>query len=122
MKPTVVVIEDEPQIQELLRDVLAENGFVVDPYMHPFQACLMGPKNPALILIDLLLPERSGLKLAEYLRRNGYAHTPIVAISGDKVLLRLASASGLFQATMAKPFDLADLTDCVQRLAGLYVT
>lgn len=121
MKRHVVVVEDEPFVQELLRDVLEPEGFSVVAVSHPDALHIDPADDVDLILIDLMLPTRSGVKLAGQLRANGFAHTPIVAISASQIMLHVAAESGLFQGTLSKPFDLNLLLDCVHQYAGRYL-
>jgi two-component system, OmpR family, response regulator len=119
----IVVVEDEPYVQELLRDVLQAEGFSVVGLSHA-QACRRAETvgEPDLILIDLMLPDMTGMQLAAELREIGHEHTPMVAISADRIALLFAARSGLFQDTVAKPFDLSTLLDSIQQYAGRYVT
>jgi DNA-binding response OmpR family regulator len=122
-KATIAVVEDEPGISEMIRDLLTMHGFAVLTAPHANQLLDLDPNNPPdLILVDLMLPDFSGTKLAESLRRRGFGHTPMIAMSAAPLLLHLARCSGLFQDAVAKPFNIADLIDCIERHAGVYVT
>lgn len=122
-KATIAVVEDEPDMSEMIRDLLLMHGYAVITSPNASQLLELNPNNPPdLILVDIVLPDFSGSQLAASLRRTGFAHTPIIAISGAPLLLHLASCSGLFQDTIAKPFDIADLIACIERHVGVYVT
>jgi two-component system response regulator MtrA len=97
-----------------LRDVLEPEGYDVVAVDHPDALTGKDPERVDLILIDLMLPGRSGVKLAGELRANGFVQTPIVAISASPILLHVAQQSGLFQETLSKPFDLSRLLECVR--------
>ncbi len=67
--PRILVVEDEPAIQELLRLTLAPAGFEVE--VAPSAEAALGALQRALpeaILIDWMLPAMSGLQLARQLR------------------------------------------------------
>lgn len=122
-KATIALVEDDPDVSEMIRDLLIMNGFAVITAPYAGQLLELNPNNPPdLILVDIILPDFSGSQLAASLRRNGFAHTPIIAISGAPLLLHLARSSGLFQDTIAKPFDIADLIARIERHVGVYVT
>jgi CheY-like chemotaxis protein len=78
--------------------------------------------NPGLILVDLMLPGETGLQLARELRDGPFSHTPMIAISADRLALLFAARSGLFQDTIAKPFELASFLETTQHYVGRYVT
>lgn len=121
-RPQVIVVEDEPQVQELLRDVLEPEGYDLISIAHPDALKNLESKRDIdLILIDLMLPSRNGIKLAGELRCEGLDHTPMIAMSASRIMLHMAQESGLFQRTLAKPFELSGLLDCVRFYAGRYV-
>jgi two-component system, OmpR family, response regulator len=122
MSGKILVIEDEPSVTELLCDVLQSEGFVIQSMDHPGAAHAIDVANPPdLILMDLMLPDESGIQLASQLRREGFAHTPMIAMSASQMKLHFAEESGLFQGSIAKPFEVETLIDAVRRFRGLYV-
>ncbi|GAC1635429.1 MAG: hypothetical protein NVS4B2_22890 [Chloroflexota bacterium] len=119
----ITVIEDEPEIAELLCDVLGAEGSHIVSLSHPAAAEGIDLEQPPdLILMDLMLPEMDGIKLAGWLRHNGFAHTPMVAMSASRIMLHFAGESNLFQDVVAKPFDIDRLIECVRRYVGMYVS
>jgi len=112
----VIVIDDEPDVLELLRDVLRDEGLPVIAVDHPDRALnAAADVSPSVVLVDLMLPGCNGIELARQLRRLGLEGTPMVAMSASRRMLTAAESSELFDDTLAKPFDLSDLLDCVDR-------
>jgi DNA-binding response OmpR family regulator len=80
----ILVVEDEPLVSELLTDLLRL-------YDHPSQAKSgkdaleqIKQRAPDVILLDLNLPDMTGLEIAKFVRRNKKtSHIPILAMSGD---------------------------------------
>lgn len=65
----IVVIEDEPALLGLLRDVLEVSGFSVNGINRPeLVDTLETDEQPALFLVDLMLPGTDGIDLAKKLR------------------------------------------------------
>lgn len=115
----VIVIDDEPDVLELIHEVLREEGLPVIALDQPDRAVNVVMETvPRLFLVDLMLPGSDGIELARRLRQMGLERTPMVAMSASKGMLAAAETSALFDDTLAKPFDLSTLLDCVDRLAG----
>jgi DNA-binding response OmpR family regulator len=116
MQPRIVVIEDEPEIMEMVRDLLHMAGYDVVGLIHPAEVDALDPREPpGLFLIDLMLPTMSGIELAQQLREQGYQHTPMIALSASRLMQQFAHESHLFQATLGKPFDVSVLLERVER-------
>lgn len=116
---SIVVVEDEPSVLEMLREVLQAQGFSVIAVPYPELAhTIESDVHPAVFLLDMMLPGISGIELAAQLRKSGFPHTPMIAMSASPLLLEVANGSALFEATLAKPFDLSKLIDCVTRYAA----
>lgn len=70
-KPTVLVIEDEKNIVELITYNLEQDGFRVVSALKGDQGLDRARKdNPDLILLDLMLPELSGIDICKILKQN----------------------------------------------------
>ncbi len=83
MSPSVLVIDDNPQVRKVMRVTLESRGCGVREAPDAATALTKLDPAPDLILQDLLLPDMDGLELLEQLRNNpGTAHTPVIAISG----------------------------------------
>jgi DNA-binding response OmpR family regulator len=120
----IAVIEDEPEVQALLRDVLESEGHSVLTIAHGGTAQeLLRDSRPDLILVDLMLPDLSGAQVCAWLRQHGHGSTPMIAMSADNIQLRKIQRSGLFQDAIRKPFDLDELlflVDAYTRRAASY--
>ena len=71
--------------------------------------------KPDLILLDLVLPDQSGFKVAQEIRsRDEYRHIPIVAISlkKEEVDKHVAAKSGIVEY-IEKPIDIQRLLYCI---------
>jgi DNA-binding response OmpR family regulator len=104
-----LVVEDDPWIRLLLRDLLTDEGYAVLKASNGSAALRLAQRQPpALVLLDLVLPEQSGLELlAELKWTRATAHVPVIAVSARTDLL--ARAAELANAVVAKPFDIEEL-------------
>jgi len=119
MEPCIVIVEDEPELLELLCDCLQLEGFCCVGADHPERIpSVLRDVEPELFLVDVMLPGMTGMELAEHLRAHGFAEAPMIAMSASESLVQIAARSGLFQETINKPFDIEDLIASVERHLG----
>ena len=110
--PTILVVEDEPAIMELLKVNLVDAGYEVAeaPDAEAAQAALRR-KLPDLLLLDWMLPGQSGLALARELRASARTRElPIIMVTarteeGDKV----AGLEAWVDDYVTKPFSPREL-------------
>ncbi|HVH64703.1 MAG TPA: response regulator transcription factor [Candidatus Acidoferrum sp.] len=77
---TILVVDDEPQIVQLVRDYLEHGGFkVVTALDGPGALRTVSTVRPDLVILDLGLPGVDGLDVTRSLRRNG--ETPIIMLT-----------------------------------------
>lgn len=80
---TILIVDDEPDIREFIRFTLEEAGFQVLEAGHADEARkLLTNDKPDLLLLDWMLPGRSGLELAQQLKQNPKTrHVPVIMVS-----------------------------------------
>lgn len=80
MAERILIVEDEPKIAELLRDYLLREGFEVE-LLHRGDAVepWMRAHGADLVLLDLMLPGKSGLEVCKGLR--SFTETPIIMVT-----------------------------------------
>jgi two-component system phosphate regulon response regulator PhoB len=80
---TILVVDDEPDIREVIRFALEGADFRVIEAGHADGArALLGTDRPDLILLDWMLPGRSGLELAQQIKQNPKTRgVPIIMVS-----------------------------------------
>ncbi len=112
----LLIVEDEPFLRESLRDQLMADGYAVEATDTLAGARkLLRAKNPALILLDLSLPDGSGLKLLQELDREPLAPA-VVVLSADTTLDSAVQAvrSGASDY-LPKPFSLELLSHRIRQ-------
>lgn len=111
--PTVLIVDDEQAIRDLLQDILEDEGFTVLTASDGYAALAIARQTaPSLILTDLMMPRMDGRALCLQLRADpSTANIPIVIMSAA----RNVPASGLCAGFIAKPFTLNDVVDQVYR-------
>ncbi len=122
MDGTVLVVDDEATIRDLLRAFLEEEGYEVATAASGQEALdLAAVAAPALVLSDVLMPGMSGPELCAALRRSGCA-APVVLMSASYRPDGAADAACGYSGFLAKPFDLDELLRSVALHAGRALT
>lgn len=105
----LAVLDDEPDITQLLANYLAGHGFRVSQ-LHSGKALieLMARDAPALVLLDLGLPGEDGFAIARQLREHWSCGLVIVTGRGDAVDKVVGLEVGA-DDYVTKPFDLREL-------------
>jgi DNA-binding response OmpR family regulator len=114
-RPTVVVIDDDPDIREALRGLLRSAGLGVASFAS-VQEYIDSPHRdlPGCLVLDVRLPGRSGLDFQEQLGKANL-HLPIIFISGyADVPMSVRAMKGGAVDFLTKPFRDQDLLDAIQ--------
>jgi CheY-like chemotaxis protein len=107
-RPRVLIADDVPEVLQLLRDALTGHGYEVLTTASGVEAIEAVPAfRPDVILVDMKMPDLSGMKVLDALRRAGMT-VPVILMSGQPPKAR----EGFF-ATLKKPFDLDTLARTV---------
>lgn len=82
--PTILIIEDEPELVKILRSYLEQAGFsVLTAYRGDTGLTTWENRQPDLVILDLNLPGMDGLDVARAIRRSkaGNINTPILMLT-----------------------------------------
>lgn len=117
MPARILIVEDQPDVAELIDVVLKGEGYVVAVARDGAQGLMLARDwNPDLILMDIMLPYVDGGTLISRLRREPEtARIPIIAMSASSTL-RDRSAELEADALLSKPFDVDAMLVQVQFL------
>ncbi|MEV4068370.1 response regulator transcription factor [Nonomuraea fuscirosea] len=108
--PLVLVVDDEPNIRELLLDALELNGFRVRTAASGTQALdSVGRERPDLILLDVMLPDLDGFAVARRLRPDGGGPPVLFLTARDTVTDRIAGLTAGGDDYVTKPFSLEEV-------------
>jgi len=109
MKPVALIVDDEPQIRRLLRVVLeGENYQVLEAENGQQGLTEIANRRPAIILLDLGLPDMEGLEVLKRLREWSEAPVLVLSVRDDEQSKVAALDSGA-EDYVTKPFSTAEL-------------
>lgn len=117
----ILIIDDEIVIRKVLRRVLEGAGHeVIDAENGLVGIDLFRQHRPDLVITDLIMQVKGGLETITELRRE-FPEVKIIAISGGSMdagkSLTIARQKGA-QATLRKPFSIAELRSLVLQVLG----
>ncbi len=118
--PTVLVVDDDPDILDALSEILEAEGYGVTRARNGQEALdRLSPARPDLILLDLMMPVMDGWAFARHMRERGpdVAGLPIIVLSADRNVGARAREIGAV-GHLAKPFELSDLLSLVHSTVG----
>lgn len=121
MQKTVLIVEDNELNMKLFHDLLDAHGFRTVQTRNGLDALALARRHrPDVILMDIQLPEVSGLEVTKWLKDDDDLRgIPIIAVTafamkGDEDRIR----SGGCQAYISKPISVAGFLETVRRFAG----
>jgi CheY-like chemotaxis protein len=112
----LLIVDDENEICDLLRDVFEEEGFTVLTTSNGAAALSLLQRTPvALVVTDLMMPQLSGFELAQRLRSNPQTATiPLILMSAAMP----QQLSDLFVLVIQKPFAIEAIVRAVNQVVA----
>ncbi len=116
---TVLLVEDEPEVRGLARDILHQQGYTVLEAADGDEALRIGREHGGpihLLVTDVVMPQMGGRELADHLKA-GRRETKVLYVSGytdDAILHQGVSETGT--AFLPKPFTASDLAHKVREV------
>jgi DNA-binding response OmpR family regulator len=114
---TILIVEDEPDLAGLLRDVLIDGGFHVVLSTGTAARSTAADLAPDAIVIDYVMPGRNGGQVIDEIRGTVEKMPPIILVTGREEAADLARELRA-DAFLRKPFDVADLAQLARSLTG----
>jgi two-component system cell cycle response regulator DivK len=117
---TILVVDDHDDIRDLLTRRLQQHGFAVTVARNGLEAVAAATSQPALILMDVNMPELDGFEATAKIRQNAEQdRVPIIALTahalpGDEARSQAAGCD----AFHCKPINFEKLFDQIEDLIG----
>jgi len=118
-RPLVLVVEDDPALGDVIVTALKDDGLDAKLAQDGDEAMReVDELNPAVIVLDLMMPKRDGFSVLRELRADGrIARIPVIVVTAIFGLSERNYATELGAADyITKPFDLDDLVGRVKTL------
>ena len=121
MSKTVMIVEDNELNMKLFHDLLEANGYRTIQTRNGMEALALAREHhPDLILMDIQLPEVSGLDVTRWIKADAELRAiPVVAVTafamkGDEERIR----EGGCEAYLSKPISVGKFIETVRRFVG----
>jgi CheY-like chemotaxis protein len=118
----VLIVEDDPEVREMIRELLSTEGFHAVAAVDGLDALHLlrtvrhrAPETPCLVLLDLKMPRLGGNEFRRaQLGDPTVANVPVAVMSGASDLEQRGAAMGAV-ATLPKPLNVDMVIDVVKR-------
>ena len=116
--PTVLVVEDDRGVRELIETILVSEGFQVRTARDGLEGLLkIRMLQPAVLVLDIMMPDVGGLRVLDELATE-HADVPVIVVTGKpqaaEEARRRLGRSNVFD----KPFDLDEFVTRIHEVAG----
>ncbi|NWF63748.1 MAG: response regulator [Chloroflexi bacterium] len=116
---TVMIIEDEADAAELFSEMMRINGFrVIKMFSSAPAIPIIAKEKPDLILLDVMMPDISGLEVLRYIRREPeLASIPVIILSAKSmpsdIRTGIEAGASLY---LTKPVGFQDLKQSIEKV------
>lgn len=115
--PFILVVDDEPDIRNLVQEILEDEGYTVGVAGSGAEArSALKEQKPQLVLLDIWMPDEDGISLLKDLKQSGQLDFPVVMISGHGTVETAVEATRCGAVDfIEKPLSLAKLLLTVEK-------
>lgn len=119
-KKRILLVDDDAEIIDAMRYALESKGYSILVARDGNQGLAMAESDqPNLVILDMMMPKRSGFLVLEKLRRTRESSTKVIMITANEGSRHKAYAEMLgVDEYLRKPFAMDKLIDAVQRQIG----
>jgi DNA-binding NtrC family response regulator len=111
---TILVVDDEKLIRNLLGDTLAALGYTTITAEDYAQANgILDDRHVDIVITDIMLPDKTGIELISRVKEK-MPKTPVLAISGKNVPKQIVMDAGA-DGFLVKPFRIGVVEDLIQK-------
>lgn len=114
----ILIVDDDAEIVDSVRFALERRGYEVLVARNGTEALMRIERDaPGLVILDVVMPQRSGFLVLDRVRQHGSVTPKIVMVTGqteDRVR-EFAQSRGV-DAFLLKPFDLDELLERIEEL------
>ena len=116
---TVMIIEDEPDAAEMFAEMMRVNGFRVLKMFSSVPAIpMLSKEKPDVVILDIMMPDISGLEILRYMRREAeLASIPVIIVSAKSmpsdIKVGMDAGASIY---LTKPVGFLELKQAVEQV------
>lgn len=118
---TVLIVEDEEDAAELFAEMMRVSGFrVLTTSTSKLAISMMADDKPDVVLLDIMMPEISGLDILRQMRRDAnLSNIPVIVLTAKSMPADIKNGMEAGASTyLTKPVGFQELKDAVERTLG----
>jgi len=125
-KRTILIIEDEAALLEVLSDKLTREGFTIVKGKDGIEGLKLAQKNvPDLILLDIVMPTMDGVSMLKKLREDKRTENiPVIIISNlseiERITSILQAKKGVIEHIVKSHWSMEGLVDKIKKTLKVY--
>ena len=118
---TVLIIEDEEDAADMFAEMMRVSGYRVLKTSSSTPALtMMSAENPDVVILDIMMPEISGLDILRQMRRDpALANIPVVVVSAKSlpadIKIGMEAGASIY---LTKPVGFIELKEAIERALG----
>ncbi len=115
-EPRILILDDDPNITDLLSDILQQEGYKVMASNSPKDVLFLARQfRPDVLLLDIMMPEMDGFDVCEYFKKDAELKLTriIILTARDDRECRVRSYKARADLFLGKPFELDELREAI---------
>ena len=118
---TVLIVEDEEDAADMFAEMMRVSGYRVLKTSSSTPALtMMATEKPDVVILDIMMPEISGLEILHQMRQNSeLANIPVVVVSAQSlpadIKIGMEAGASMY---LTKPVGFTELKEAIERALG----
>ena len=118
--PTVLVVEDDRGVRELIETILVSEGFDVRTAKDGLEGLLkLRMLKPSVLVLDIMMPDVGGLRVLDELAAE-HADVPVIVVTGKPQAAEESRERLGPRNVFDKPFDLEEFVTRIREVTGAH--
>jgi DNA-binding response OmpR family regulator len=121
VQKTIIIVEDEQDAAEMFAEMMRVSGYrVLKASVSQTAMKMIAREKPAAVILDIMMPDISGLEVLNYMRREPKLEkTPVIVVSAKSMPTDIKTGLDAGASVyLTKPVGYLDLKEAVEKVLG----